>query len=107
MTSCRSKARRPAFVHYALVAALLAFAAYMGAITSCDDRIPGVILLPACALQLLIGLVSLVGAAVAAWRGDGRKALAEGRVGIVVLLSIPATGWVFTELLSRSCECCA
>ncbi len=99
--------RRPAFIRYALAAALLAFAAWLGTNTSCDDRIPGILLIPALAVQLLIGLASFGGAAVAGWRGDRRRALLEARDGLVMLLSIPVAGMVFGELLSRRCECCA
>ena len=107
MTTRSAVARRPAFIRYALAAALVAFAAWLGANTSCDDRLPGIILLPAFAVQFLIGLASFGSAGMAGWRGDRRRTLVEIRDGLVVLLSIPAAGAVFGGLLSRSCECCA
>jgi len=104
MRSGRSTPRRPSFVRYAAVAALLAFATYVGYATSCDDRLPGIILLPAGAVQALIGIVSC-GWAVVVWcRGDRRRALAEFGDGVLVLLSIPASGLAFSWAIERSCS---
>jgi hypothetical protein len=99
-----SRARRPSFVRHAAVATLFAFATYVGCTTSCDDRLPGIVLLPAEAVQALIGIVSF-GWAIVTWcRGDRRGALAELGDGVLVLLSIPASGLAFAWALDRSCS---
>jgi len=107
MTTWRPVWRRPAILRYAVALALLAFAAYVGENTSCDDRIPGIILLPAWALQVITGLASFVAAGWAAWRRERRTAILELRDGVVVVMSIPVSAIVFTWLLARHCECCA
>jgi glycine/D-amino acid oxidase-like deaminating enzyme len=103
MKRLSSSAPRPAFVRYALAAALISFAAWVGRATSCDDRLPGIILLPANALQFLCGVGSR-GWAVAAWIGhDMRKALADLRDGGVLVLSIPAADFMFCLTLDGRC----
>ena len=96
--------RRPAFIRYALVLGQVAFAAYVGRATSCDDRLPGLALLPAMALQLAIGVVSFRCAVMALVRRDRRKALSELGVGVLMLLAIPAAGTVFVSLNARGCQ---
>ena len=103
MKRLSSSAPRPAFLRYALAAASIGFAAWVGRATSCDDRLPGIILLPANALQFLVGVGSW-GWAVVAWiRHDKRKAVAELRDGGVLMLSIPAADFVFCLILDGSC----
>ena len=86
-----------------MAAALVGLAAWAGRATSRDDRLPGIILLPANALQLLCGIGSWGWAAVAWIRHDKRKAIAELRDGGVLILSIPAADFVFCLLLEGKC----
>ena len=96
--------RRPAFVRCALAVGLVAFAACVGHDTGCDDRLPGLAMLPAMALQMSSIAVSF-GSAVVAWvRRDDGKALAEVLVGLLMVLAIVVAEAVYESVPSRSCE---
>jgi hypothetical protein len=88
----------------ALAMMLLLFGAYVGLQTDCDDRIPGLVLLPAYALQLAVAVFSLGLAAVAGLRRDRSKAFAEMGVGLFMLLSIAVAETVFAWLALQGCE---
>ena len=96
--------RRLAFVRGALAVAPILFAAYIGLHTDCNDRIPGLALLPAYALQLSTALFSFGWAAVAALRRDQAKAFVEVRVGLFMLLSIVVAEAVFASIPLQGCE---
>lgn len=104
MTWAPSARRRPAFIRYALAVGLVVFAAYVAHSTSCDDRLPGIVLLPAMAVQLLSGVFSFGWAVVALVRADQGKAFTELRVGVLMVLAIAVAVAVFDWVPSQSCE---
>ena len=96
--------QRLPFVRGALSAALVLFEAYVGLHTDCNDRIPGLVLLPAYALQLGMVILSFGWAAVAGLRRDHAKAFAEIRVGLFMLVSIVVAEAVFASIPLQDCE---
>lgn len=104
MKRLSSSAPRAAFLRYALAAALIGFAAWVGRATNCDDPLPGLILLPVTALQFLCCIGSWAWAFLAWLRHDTRKAVAELRAGGVLLLSIPVAVVTYGVLLDGRCE---
>ena len=96
--------QRVPFVRGALAAALVLFAGHLGLHTDCNDRIPGLALLPAYALQLVTVVFSFGWAAVAGLRRDQAKAFAEARVGLFMLLSIVVAEVVFASIPLQGCE---
>ena len=96
--------RRPAFVRGTLAAAQVLFAGYVGLHTDCNDRIPGLVLLPAYALQLSVAVFSFGWAVVAGLRHDQARAFAEIRVGLLMLSAIVVAEAVFASIPPRGCE---
>lgn len=96
--------RRPAFVRGTQAAALVLFAGYVGLHTDCSDRIPGLALLPAYALQLSTAVFSFGWAVVAGLRRDQAKAFVEVRVGLFMLLAIVVAEAVFASIPLRGCD---
>ena len=95
---------RPAFVRGALAVALIVFAGDVGFHTDRDDRLPGLVLRPACALQLSVAVFSFGWAVVAGLRRDQAKAFAENRLGLFMLLSIVVAEAVFSSIPPRGVD---
>ena len=96
--------RRPAFVRHAPALGLVAFAAYVGHNIGCDNRLPGLPMIPAMAVQLLSAVVSFGWAGVALLRRGQAKAFSEFRVGILMVLAMVVAEAVFESMPPPDCE---
>ena len=96
--------RRPAFVRHALALGLVAFAACVGLRTGCNERLPGLAMIPAMAVQLLSAVVSFGWAVVALARRDQARAFSEFRVAILMVLAMVVAEAVFESMPPPDCE---